>query len=284
MTCHSSLFTHLQDGIVPTLVTEQGIVHYETFGRGRPVLLLHGWLNSWAVWRTTMEVLGREFKIYALDFFGFGESGDQSEDFSVNNFAALVGSFMDRLGIAKAPLVGHSMGGTVSLLAALRFPERVVKVAVVGSPIEGKSLSPLLRFAAWDGWREIADAVPVLYTPIRAGLRPLLRGYGYIISRDGKTVGKMLADDFAKLSVMSFLESIGTLHDTDLRDRLHEVTMPVMGVYGMEDRIVSPYQYKVLQTYLPSSQIAIFEKSGHFPMNDDPERFHQTMRDFLNQG
>ena len=60
---------------VPSLVTDPGIIHYETYGRGRPVLLLHGWLGSWALWRNTIEVLGREFRTYALDFFGFGESG-----------------------------------------------------------------------------------------------------------------------------------------------------------------------------------------------------------------
>jgi pimeloyl-ACP methyl ester carboxylesterase len=247
-------------------------------------MLLHGWLNSWAVWRSTMEFLARDFKIYALDFFGFGDSGDTGEDFSVANFTTLVGQFMDRLGIARAKLVGHSMGGTVSLSAALRYPERVEKVIVVGSPIIGSSLSPLLRFAAWDGWREIADAVPLMYGPLRAGLRPLLRGYGYLISRDGKTVGKMLSQDLGKLSVMPFLESIGTLRDIDLRTRLKEIHVPVMGVYGLEDRIVHPDQHKVLKEYLPSSQIVIFPKAGHFPMNDEAERFHQAVRDFLSEG
>jgi len=57
---------------VPTLVTEQGVIHYETLGRGRPVLLLHGWLGSWALWRSTIEILSKEFRVYALDFFGFG--------------------------------------------------------------------------------------------------------------------------------------------------------------------------------------------------------------------
>lgn len=75
------------------------------------VLLLHGWLNSWAVWRKTVEMLGREFRVYAVDFLGFGDSGDQAEEFSVNNFTLLVSQFMDRLAIPKAALVGHSMGG-----------------------------------------------------------------------------------------------------------------------------------------------------------------------------
>ena len=114
------------------LVTEQGVVHYETYGRGRPVLLLHGWLGSWALWRKTIEELGKEFRTYAIDFWGFGESGDQAVDFSVDNFILLVNQFMDRLGIVKAPLVGHSMGGTVSLGSAIRYPEKVVKVIVIG--------------------------------------------------------------------------------------------------------------------------------------------------------
>src|SRR5690606_14305659 len=80
---------------VATLVTEQGIVHYEAHGRGRPVLLLHGWLGSWALWHNTILELGKEFRTYALDFWGFGESGDQGVDFSVDNFVLLVNQFLD---------------------------------------------------------------------------------------------------------------------------------------------------------------------------------------------
>jgi pimeloyl-ACP methyl ester carboxylesterase len=107
---------------VATLVTEQGIVHYESYGRGRPVLLLHGWLGSWSLWRSSIEVLGREFRTYALDFFGFGDSADKADNFSVDNFVLLVNQFMDRLGIVKAPLIGHSMGGTVSLSTRCPLP------------------------------------------------------------------------------------------------------------------------------------------------------------------
>ncbi len=117
------------------MVTEQGIVHYEAYGRGRPVLLLHGWINSWALWRNTIELLGREFRLYAVDFLGFGESGAKIADYSVNNFVLMVNEFMDRMAIQKAPLVGHSMGGTVALSAAIYYPEKAVKLIVIGSPI-----------------------------------------------------------------------------------------------------------------------------------------------------
>jgi pimeloyl-ACP methyl ester carboxylesterase len=268
---------------VATLVTEQGIVHYEAYGRGRPVLLLHGWLNSWALWRQSIEALGKEFRLYALDFFGFGESGDQGSDFSVNNFVTLVNQFMDRMGILKAPLVGHSMGGTVSLSAAIRYPQKVVKVIVVGSPIVGSSLSPLLKLAAFRGWEGLADTAPFLFTPVQSGLKVFMRGYSHFLAKDGKAVGDMLITDITKLSAGSFLESIGTLRQTDLRPRLNEITVPVLGVYGKHDNLVNPNQAKVLKQVLSHSEIAWFENSGHFPMMDEAERFHETIRTFLNK-
>ena len=131
-----------------SIVTDRGLVHYETIGRGRPVVMLHGWLESWDHWLGTMESLGRNYKAYALDFWGFGESGRQEESFSVKDYVEMVDQFMDCLGIKRAPIIGHSMGGTVSLGVALDHPERVQKVAVVGSPIVGDGLALFLRLSA----------------------------------------------------------------------------------------------------------------------------------------
>lgn len=257
-----------------TLVTEQGIVHYETLGRGRPVLLLHGWLGSWALWRTTIEVLSKEFKTYALDFFGFGESVDRTENFSVDNFVQLVSQFMDRLGIVKAPLIGHSMGGTVSLAASIRFPEKVVKTAVVGSPIQGNSLNLILKVSGYKGAASVFWTFPSL-------MRLFIANYTRLMAKDGSSLSKLIMSDFDKVTVDSFFESIGTLRQTDLRPRLGELKMPVMGIYGKNDIVVHPGQAKVLKQYVPHSQIAWFEKSGHFPMLDESERFHATIREFL---
>ncbi len=267
-----------------TLVTEQGIVHYEAYGRGRPVLLLHGWLGSWALWRSTIAELGKEFRTYALDFWGFGESGGQGADFSVDNFTVLVNEFMDRLGIVKAPLIGHSMGGTVSLGMAVRHPEKVVKVIVVGSPIQGSSLNPLLKLAGYSGWIGLANTAPFLFTQFMRVLKVGLRGGSYLLAKDGQALGKMMVADISGLTVGPFFQSIGTLRQTDLRQRVGEVRVPVMGVYGKRDYIVSPNQRNVLKQYAPHSKIEWFEDSGHFPMIDEPERFHATVRHFLNNG
>ncbi len=269
---------------MPLLVTEQGVVHYETYGRGRPVLLLHGWLGSWALWRSTIEELGKEFRTYALDFWGFGEAGEQGQDFSVNNFVSLVNMFMDRLGIVKAPLVGHSMGGTVSLTAATKYPDKVVKVIVIGSPIVGSSLSPLLKVAGYRGWMGMAESSPFLFNTFMSGLKLSLRGYSYLLAKDGQALGQMFSSDLSKLTVGPFFESITTLRQTDLRPIMDQVKVPVMGIYGKKDLIVDPRQNEVLKQYAPHSKIAYFTESGHFPMMDEPERFYKEVREFLYNG
>jgi pimeloyl-ACP methyl ester carboxylesterase len=262
---------------VPTLVTEQGIVHYEAYGRGRPVILLHGWLGSWALWRDTIEELGKHFRTYALDFFGFGDSLDRTTDFSVNSYVDVVYQFMDRLGIVKAPLVGHSMGGSVSLGVAARYPERVVKVIVIGSPINGSSLNFFLKLS---GYKQIADLIfrlPVIKDSFIWGLT-------HLASNNGTALHRMVSTDASKVSANSFFQSIGTLRDTNITPQLPNMNMPLLGIYGRKDIIVHPMQGKTLLKYAPNAKEAWFKNSGHFPMMDEPQRFHQTLSEFLHHG
>ena len=148
-----------------SIVTDHGIVHYETFGQGQPVILLHGWLGSWGYWLDTMEALGSNHRLYALDFWGFGDSGKRRQRYLINDFVELVEQFMDRLGISQAPVVGHSMGGTVALSLALSRPQRVCKVAVVGSPVVGTSLNLFLHLAGYPWIAYLVWNMPVALRP-----------------------------------------------------------------------------------------------------------------------
>ncbi|MBN1286690.1 MAG: alpha/beta hydrolase [Anaerolineae bacterium] len=263
-----------------SIVIDQGIVHYETYGSGKPVLLLHGWLGSWELWRNTIEVLGGRgggFRIYALDFWGFGESDDKRRvSFAVDDFIKLVNQFMERLGIVRAPLVGHSMGGTVSLGVALDYPRQVSKVMVVGSPINGQSLYPLLKLS---GHRIIGHLFrgKIGYPLFKTGMRV----YAELMAKDAEGVWRMLIRDTDQTTAQSFFESISTLHRTDLRPRLHEIQVPVTGLYGKKDVIVDPGQHKVLAEGVSHAKILLRPDSGHFTMLDEPDFFVQAVREFL---
>ncbi len=262
-----------------TIVTDQGIVHYETYGSGKPVLLLHGWLGSWALWRDTIKTLGGHrggFRTYALDFWGFGESGDRRESFAVDDFISLVHQFIERLGIIQAPLVGHSMGGTVSLGMALDHPDQVRKIMVIGAPIDGASLSPMLKLLGYSFIGTLMRST-LGYPLFKVGMRI----WAPWMAKDAQGVWKMLIRDTDQTSAQSFFESIGTLRKTDLRPRLGEIKVPVMGIYGKKDVIVNPNQHKALAQGVPHAQIKLRPDSGHFTMLDEPEFFVRTIRDFL---
>lgn len=272
---------------MPSLVTDPGIIHYETYGRGRPVLLLHGWLGSWVLWRDTIEVLGREFRTYALDFFGFGESGvvadleqehERQSSFTVPTYVEMVYQFMERMGIKKAPLIGHSMGGTVSLNTAILHPEKVVKVCVIGSPINGNSLNLLLKLS---GNPTLAS---LFWLFGGKGLLLFLRGYSYLMAKDGRTMSRMIASDVSKISMESFFQSIGTLRTTDLRPDLGRIQMSTLGMYGQHDIIVRPSENQTLKVGVPHARIEWFPDAGHFIMLDSPDRFITTLRDWLHTG
>lgn len=260
-----------------SLMTEQGILHYESLGRGRPLLLLHCWLGSWDFWRETMETFATQeagYRIYALDFWGFGESDRRLATYHVENYVAMVVQFMEHLGIARAPVFGHSMGGTVAMSLAIEHPERVDKVAVVGSPMDGNSLSLLLKLA---GVRWVADFL-WRFPPL---LRFVIWGYSPFLARDRKEVYRRMMRTISQSTVASFCNSIASLRRKDLRPRLPEVQAPVLGIYGTRDWVVHPNQALVIQQFVPHAQVEVFEGSGHFPMLDEPERFHQTLLAFL---
>jgi len=258
---------------VSSITTDQGIVHYEVYGRGRPVILLHGWLGSWGLWQETMEYLGRYYRTYALDFWGFGESGKKRDTYAVQDFVSLVDQFMERLGIAQAPLVGHSMGGTVSLSVAIQYPQRVRKVVVVGSPIVGSSLSFLLKLF---GRRPVAHVVYRNLWGLKLGFRLLAPYY----SKDPRWYG-MMKRDLSGTTLESFLTSIATLRQTDLRPLISQVKVPAMGMYGNKDIVVNPDQWQPMQAGIPHARIERFLNAGHFIMLDEPKRFMETLRDFL---
>ena len=257
-----------------SITTDQGIVHYEVYGRGRPVILLHGWLGSWGLWQETMAYLGAFYRTYALDFWGFGESGKKRETYAVSDFVSLVNQFMDQLGIVHAPLVGHSMGGTVSLSVAIQYPDRVSKVVVVGSPMVGSSLAPLLKVS---GYRPIAFLLFNMMGPFRAWMKYY---YSRQICSDPR-FPDMMDRDLSRTTVESFLRSIASLRRTDLTPMLPQIKVPAMGMFGDKDVIVDPKQWQPMKTGISHAMIERFPNAGHFPMLEEPTEFSKKLKKFL---
>lgn len=111
------------------------LIHYEVFGRGRPVILLHGWLGCWRYWTPTLQHLSSKYRVYALDLRGFGDSSKNPQKYALDHQVQLVYDFMRDLGLLKAAFVGHGLGALVGSEFARLYSDKVPRLLLISAPL-----------------------------------------------------------------------------------------------------------------------------------------------------
>ncbi|HEY0601377.1 MAG TPA: alpha/beta fold hydrolase [Herpetosiphonaceae bacterium] len=249
-------------------------VHYEVFGKGRPVLFLHGWLGSWRYWLPSMEVASTHFRTYAFDLIGFGDTHQRNIEPSISAYAEQVIRFLDELGIEQVALVGHSMGGMVALKIAIEHPDRIERVVTVGAPIVGSSLALLLKLTAFHPIARGMDALPSLTKWL----------FRYFLAEADEQAMLEILEDSVKPTADSIRASVRSMMRTDLRPDLPRLSVPSLVLHGTHDDIVMPTQIEVIRRALRTSpylrQFSI-DGSRHFPWVDQPDLFHEQLITFL---
>ncbi|HEY71813.1 MAG TPA: alpha/beta hydrolase [Thermoflexia bacterium] len=243
------------------VVTKEGLVHYEAIGRGQPLILIHGWLGSWRYWVPTMEGLSIKYKTYAFDLWGFGDSDKPPAHYNINAYVEQLVNFLDKLGVKKAPIpiVGHALGGLVALQFAAQFPERVKQVMGVSVPLAGAAINRPLAGFSGNG-----DALARLVSR-RANF-------------DEVTMEVRKADTNAvALSINSAMEQ-------DIRHALSPISVPVLLLYGENDPLIQHPQPEWLQEYGANVRPFLMDRTQHFPMLEERNKFNRLLMDFLDAG
>ena len=237
------------------ILLDDRIVHYEVLGRGRPVIFLHSWVGSWRYWVTAMQTASVSFRAYALDLWGFGDTTRDSERYSLEQQAALLEGFLHRLGIAKVALVGHGLGGLVSILFARNFPEMVDRVMLVDCPLDNKAVNTRLGSASP---AELTD---------------------WLLEKNAVTEPARL--DAPKADPQVITGSLKSLDGAAFAPILDSLKTPCLLVHGQNDpAIISPDKVW-LESLPPHIHRIVLEQSGHFPMLDVSARFNRLLADFL---
>src|SRR6266513_1430503 len=126
-------------------------VIYRTAGSGPPVVLIHGMVNSSLHWEATALRLANDHTVIAPDLIGHGDSATPRGDYSLGAHAAAIRDLLAVIGIDRATIVGHSLGGGVAMQFFYQFPQRTERLALISSGGLGHEVSPLLRGAALPG-------------------------------------------------------------------------------------------------------------------------------------
>ena len=266
-------------------------VHYKIVGQDeRTLVLLHGFAASVFSWRKVVEPLSEAGMVVAFDRPGFGLTarpmpGEWAGEspYSPEAQADLTVALLDELGIDRAVLVGHSAGGTIALLTALRYPERVEALVLEGAAVYENTGTP-----EWMG--------PLLRTPPMGRLGPLLVRS---ITLWGEAAIRTAWSDPDKITVelisgykkplqvenwdRALWEVVLASHPLGLEERLDEVSVPALVITGERDRIVPTRNSEPLSAELPAAEQVVIPGCGHVPHEECPAEFLLAATEFFSR-
>lgn len=262
-----------------TVISVRGVgVHYREAGTGSPVLLIHGFGGSTFSFRHLLPVLARTFRVIALDLQGFGYSDRPPDaDYSETAAARLVHDFMEAIGIERAALIGHQMGGSIALRVVATWPEKVERLVLVASG------------ADWTRPRRGTARIMRPFLPLVAAFtfqtprlrKRLLRGAVY--DADFLT-DEVLQGYFLPFRIRGSMRALSKMMLDRTKDGpipLAQISQPVLLLWGSDDRWLPLEHARRLQENLPNARLEVIPRSGHLVLEERPDEANRIILDFL---
>ena len=263
-----------------------GYVRVGTPGKP-PLILVHGWMSHARFWQRTMEELAQEYDCIAVDLYGFGFSDKKDQaDYSIATQAKRVLALATCLGLETFSLMGHSMGGAIVLSMASQYPQRVHKVIDVSGVATGK-LTPYMRRTTAAAVR-VGYYVPPLWWISRVGMRQWT-WYKHIYADNALTYQRdiiPLGGEDVLMSTRPGCEAptyhaLNAINEVELTAQLETIRVPALIIFGANDNTVPLSEGHTAHQHIPNSQMIVYERCGHEPMIEMPERFVADVKAFL---
>jgi pimeloyl-ACP methyl ester carboxylesterase len=266
-------------------------VCYRMAGEGPVILLIHGITSSSAVWVELMgDLVEAGYTVVAPDLFGHGASAKPKGDYSLGAHASGIRDLLGLLGVEKASVVGHSLGGGIALQAAYQYPEYAERLVLISSGGLGREVSPLLRAATLPG-SELVMPLIVTDWAVRTGaavsgvlgrfgvrpspnLQEMARGYASLVGHDARqafinTLRAVIDPGGQKVSAM---------------DRLYLAErMPVLIIWGDRDPIIPIEHGRRAHAEIPHSRMVEIPAARHWPQLDQPRQVCRELTRFIEE-
>jgi len=240
---------------------------------GEAIIFLHGWPDSWFSFSRVLPLLSPEYRAFAPDQRGHGESERPECCYTLDDFAADVDAFMDTLGINKATLAGHSMGSLIAQRVALSYPRRVRRLVLIGTATMAANSEVLLE--AGEELRSLEDPVPpefarefaesTIYYPVP---QEFLAG---AVSECLKVPARVWRD-----ALEGALLSVGQEHAA----RLHEIDVPTLILWGKQDAVFLREEQDRLAEAIADATLKVYPDTGHGVQWERPEQVVRDLETF----
>jgi len=254
---------------------------------GLPLVLLHGTGESALDWSWVLPKLGENYRVYAPDFPGSGDSAKPIRDYSLDFFTQFTFDFLDAIAVERAVIGGNSLGGLIALRVALSRPEQITGLVLVDSTGLGEAANPLLSSLTLPIYGEIA--VNGCKTPIGAVMRSRSRAalqfaHPHQIPVEWYAEQERLAQTggFLEATLSSLRAQLTPLgQHAVMLDDLPKLQIPTLLVWGANDLIFPKSQAEAAVKRLKQGQLALVPDCGHIPPLERPEHFVSALHPFL---
>jgi 4,5:9,10-diseco-3-hydroxy-5,9,17-trioxoandrosta-1(10),2-diene-4-oate hydrolase len=245
-------------------------IRYFTGGQGDPLIIIHGGGDGARAWLRNAEELSRHYSVHIPDLPGFGHSQSANDRFHLSEYVAFIEDFSSTLGIKRFHLMGHSIGGGIALHYALKFPQKVKGLVLVSSWCLGIETALWVRLLSHPALsRSLGEAgIAVL-----KGVKWLARLF-YAPFRFANPITRVKMDIGKNMITLKGQTTV-------LQDRLAELTMPTLLVWGAGDHIVPAAHAYAAAQLIPDCQLHIFEGCGHNVYRQRAGEFSQLLANFL---
>jgi 3-oxoadipate enol-lactonase len=255
-------------------------LNYTCTGQGQDVLLVHGWASSSQMWNDTTAALADQARFWAVDLAGFGDSpGWDGGALSVEQHARMLLAFCHHHDLRPHMIVGHSMGGMITLKMALLYPQIADKLVLVCPVVTGRFRPISLRRLLTSRWGH--------YVVVRSqGLWKLIQQPALIrlITRPwqvNERVAHQIEEDFRRTRWQAGVNSLESMATENLAPDLRRIQQPTLVIVGRKDLTVPPSEGRLAAQRIPNARLEDFPRCRHQVPDENPERFRAVLRDFI---
>jgi len=263
---------------MPFIKTKSGLNwHFHSQGQGQAVLFIHGWSFDESVWFKQIDSFISRYRVITLDLPGHGQTNYKSSIDIIEEVKFIV----EELGLKNINLVGHSLGGFLSLQLVSKYPELIKKLVLIGAPakfVESKEYSFGLRESDINKLKNFLskDYPNILLVFMRWLFTKDERG-----QKDFRSIWEKLSTKRAWPQKEAMADFLFIIEKEDIREQLSSLNIPTLIICGTGDPICPVESMGYLNKQIKDSKVKLFPGCGHLPFLTQAKRFNKVVKEFL---